>query len=70
MQTLLGDLHDAVMAQAWLQDAATDPALTEVAGRLSAVERVRAAELQARWQPLRAKVGPKASRELRALPER
>jgi CHAD domain-containing protein len=66
-QTLLGDLHDAVVAQAWLQDAAGDAVLAGVADLLSAGERARAAALQAQWPSLWAKIEPKADRELRAL---
>ncbi len=51
VQTVLGDFHDAIVAEQWLRSAApggTDKAL--VAGELIALERQEAAALRASWK--------------------
>jgi CHAD domain-containing protein len=70
VQTTLGELHDAVVAEAWLNDAAIEPGLAVVAEQLSTAERAQVAELLAGWEPLWKKIRPEAERELRALTAR
>ena len=52
LQGVLGDLHDAVVAEAWLREAAagapSDQALA--AGQLIAMERVDAAACRRAWR--------------------
>ena len=50
VQTVLGDHHDTVVAEAWLRDAAgTEPAAGVAAGELIAHERTRRDQLRAQW---------------------
>ncbi len=52
LQTVLGDLHDAVVAAQWLRTtAAAYPACGVTAGQLSAIERAEAAQLRENWRP-------------------
>jgi CHAD domain-containing protein len=52
LQTVLGDLHDSVVAQEWLRTAArgAPPTRALVAGELLAAERADAEALRARWR--------------------
>jgi len=61
LQSLLGDHHDAHVAQGWLRDAVrgADSAQAVVAGELIALQRIEAAELERRWP----KVWKKAARK-------
>jgi CHAD domain-containing protein len=51
IQEVLGDHHDAIVAEGWLRDAAADatPAEAFVAGQLSGMERVDEATARAAW---------------------
>ena len=51
VQSVLGDHHDAFVAEAWLRDKAAeaDPAQVLVAGELISLQRLEAAELERRW---------------------
>lgn len=52
VQTVLGDFHDALVAEAWIRDACraeTSPAVAFVAGQLVARERDAAAAARAAW---------------------
>jgi CHAD domain-containing protein len=50
LQTVLGELHDAVVAERWLRAAAADsPSAGVVAGQLVALERQQRDELRAAW---------------------
>lgn len=56
VQEVLGDFHDAVVAEAWLRRAAADGSVAEafVAGQLASVERLEAARGRGGWsQPWR-----------------
>ena len=51
LQTVLGDLHDAVVAEQWLRTtAAAYPACGVAAGQLVAIERAEAAQLRENWR--------------------
>lgn len=51
VQGVLGDLHDAVVAEQWLRDAAGEqPECALVAGELIATERAEQARLRAGWR--------------------
>ena len=67
VQTHLGDLHDAVVAEGWLLDAAGQPELTAVAEQLAVAAHQTADDLQSSWRPLWRTVRPEAKRELKAL---
>ncbi len=50
LQTVLGDLHDAVVAEQWLREAAAmHPGCAVVAGQLISAERTEQARLRDRW---------------------
>jgi CHAD domain-containing protein len=51
LQDVLGEHQDAVVAQAWLREAAAGRREAFVAGEIAALERVAAAEARARWRP-------------------
>jgi CHAD domain-containing protein len=51
LQTVLCELHDAVVAEQWLRTtAAADPACGVAAGQLVAIERAEAAQLRENWR--------------------
>lgn len=52
LQDVLGDLHDAAVAEAWLREAtrALDPASTFAAGMMAAGQRAEAAETRDQWR--------------------
>jgi CHAD domain-containing protein len=55
IQSLLGDHHDAHVAEGWLRDAGNatgDVAQAVAAGELIAVQRLEAAEIERRWPAL------------------
>jgi len=50
VQTVLGDLHDAIVAEAWLRAAAVDvPGCALAAGELIAMQRAENTQLRAAW---------------------
>jgi len=63
LQTLLGEHHDAVAAEAWLRREAerSTAAASFVAGRLTAEERQIQSELEKQWRPIWRKVKKAAS---------
>jgi CHAD domain-containing protein len=65
VQTVLGDWHDAVVAEEWLRAAVQggNAAKALAAGQLIAVERAEAAELRASWRPSWKKASSKKLRE-------
>lgn len=68
VQTLLGDLHDAVVAQDWLRDAVQfAPAAACAGGQLIAAERAEVERLRAAWPELWRDVEPRAGKALAAL---
>jgi CHAD domain-containing protein len=65
VQTVLGDWHDAVIAEEWLRAAAPGgPAAKALAaGQLIAIERADAAALRGSWRPAWKKASSKKLRE-------
>ena len=52
LQDVLGELHDSVVAEQWLRDAAAElPETALVAGELAAANRAEAQRLRALWRP-------------------
>ena len=52
LQTVLGEHHDAVVAEHWLHDVAlsTTPSGTDAAGRLAAAEHRRQKKMRRQWR--------------------
>jgi CHAD domain-containing protein len=65
VQTVLGDWHDAVVAEEWLRHAASGGTAAKAlaAGQLIAIERAEAAELRGLWRPAWKKASSKKLRE-------
>ena len=65
VQGVLGDWHDAVVAEEWLRAAAAGGASAKVlaAGQLVAIERHEAAGLRQAWRPAWKKASAKKLRE-------
>jgi CHAD domain-containing protein len=64
VQTVLGDLHDAVVAEAWLRDAVVGASTAQAlaAGELIAVQRADAEACRRAWGPAWAKASRKRAR--------
>ena len=64
LQSVLGDHHDAYVAEAWLREKAAeaDPAQVLVAGELISLQRLEAAELERQWPPAWEKASRKKPR--------
>jgi CHAD domain-containing protein len=64
LQTVLGDLHDAVVAEAWLRDAVVRAPSTQAlaAGELVAMERAEAEECRTSWRGVWKKAARKKRR--------
>ncbi len=68
IQTVLGDLHDSVVAQEWLRDAVQfEPVAAVAGGELIAGERIETRRLRDSWQDVWRVVEPQAARSLAAL---
>jgi CHAD domain-containing protein len=65
VQTVLGDWHDAVIAEHWLRTAGVGGSAAKAlaAGQLIAIERADAAELRQSWRPAWKKASAKKLRE-------